>query len=153
METPPLTRGRLFVKAHGVSSSRNTPAYAGKTRAARSSSCRSRKHPRLRGEDKYVRRVKETGLETPPLTRGRQLPTTSLTKYAGNTPAYAGKTRHQGRGRQDSAETPPLTRGRQKHYEGPTPKMGNTPAYAGKTMIRRLRKISLTKHPRLRGED
>ena len=71
-ETPPLTRGRRGGSSRRRGESRNTPAYAGKTRR---SPCR------------YA-----GGSETPPLTRGRPEANINWPKRLGNTPAYAGKT-------------------------------------------------------------
>ena len=117
IETPPLTRGRLFGHETGNEVVGNTPAYAGKTPSTvvkpafssetppltrgRPQSERQRqgvgqKHPRLRGEDFAPRATVTRMTETPPLTRGRR-PAQALQERAlGNTPAYAGKTRSQG---------------------------------------------------------
>ena len=96
------------------------------------------KHPRLRGEDVSQAMDTMSGLETPPLTRGRpSKPRSSAPKFR-NTPAYAGKTSFtfasscifwknpRLRGEDGIAEivsgfhkeTPPLTRGR-PHPEHP----------------------------------
>ena len=70
-ETPPLTRGRPSARPLARLYPRNTPAYAGKTRSGSIYRILTRKHPRLRGEDKG-RVAHGTGrAETPPLTRGR----------------------------------------------------------------------------------
>ena len=50
----------------------NTPAYAGKTARTLSHESKGRKHPRLRGEDSSAICSRESGRETPPLTRGRR---------------------------------------------------------------------------------
>ena len=132
METPPLTRGRrsIFVEMQGEAG--NTPAYAGKTSPRTSGKRRTRKHPRLRGEDISIRRLAFRALETPPLTRGRHKHSRRLGFRLRNTPAYAGKTGGSGGGSggggkhprlrgedplrrcsdERKVETPPLTRGR-----------------------------------------
>ena len=77
---------------NGVSPTRNTPAYAGKTPLFGDFSESVRKHPRLRGEDLRARRFDLSDLETPPLTRGRPSEIPYEDGAARNTPAYAGKT-------------------------------------------------------------
>ena len=54
VETPPLTRGRLQKVDAEHLGPRNTPAYAGKTYAARAAQLEEKKHPRLRGEDASI---------------------------------------------------------------------------------------------------
>ena len=131
-ETPPLTRGRPQCLALASDCLRNTPAYAGKTFTAFPHPLESRKHPRLRGEDAYLRAARPRFLETPPLTRGRLRATPMRGGFRRNTPAYAGKTppdqepeaatrKHprlrgedypRSRWKARRSETPPLTRGR-----------------------------------------
>ena len=111
-ETPPLTRGRRPARAKRAERIGNTPAYAGKTDGVEvdkdgrgntpayagktdryGDACRrSRKHPRLRGEDSTIRFSLKRSMETPPLTRGRPAVTGPCLEANGNTPAYAGKT-------------------------------------------------------------
>ena len=152
-ETPPLTRGRLQDDLQVKTRIGNTPAYAGKTRKRLGSRGRSRKHPRLRGEDEFLRHRQRDVVETPPLTRGRLEYETDGVIESRNTPAHAGKTnpfvcrkawhwkhpRLRGEDRRTRnllfrlLETPPLTRGRLDR----SPCIGFSPE----------------KHPRLRGED
>ena len=70
----------------------NTPAYAGKTCKDVPISRVGEKHPRLRGEDVFLLYPDGKGLETPPLTRGRQHLFSKVPATDRNTPAYAGKT-------------------------------------------------------------
>ena len=72
-ETPPLTRGRQAPPGYAAPAPRNTPAYAGKTSAPARKDRPDRKHPRLRGEDLALLTTSKVLLETPPLTRGRQI--------------------------------------------------------------------------------
>ena len=93
-ETPPLTRGRLYLVipmcqqqrntpayagktqkplGFGIAHAGNTPAYAGKTNECEQAPCNARKHPRLRGEDDPTSFARAIVKETPPLTRGRPL--------------------------------------------------------------------------------
>ena len=90
------------------------------------------KHPRLRGEDSIFQVILLVVLETPPLTRGRQIPTIKEHPYLRNTPAYAGKTR-------DGGDSPELV---WKH-----------PRLRGEDHKRVYGSIGMEKHPRLRGED
>ena len=173
LETPPLTRGRLFYGVHDGFGTGNTPAYAGKTREAVPDRPPFSKHPRLRGEDGHCLNFKVIVVETPPLTRGRPDIDSGLIHSVGNTPAYAGKTgrpltpatrprKHPRlRGEDKSwnhhhcrrSETPPLTRGRQQAARRLRRRDGNTPAYAGKTSRTTALSARSRKHPRLRGED
>ena len=136
METPPLTRGRLFTPGKETVRVRNTPAYAGKTPCVLDRSGPLQKHPRLRGEDRPMPFLASLITKHPRL-RGEDWPATGRqASRSRNTPAYAGKTRRsrprqcdQGkhprlRGEDDFGlavaesvvETPPLTRGRQQHF-------------------------------------
>ena len=133
METPPLTRGRLFALSCEVGLVGNTPAYAGKTPSQAAKVRRDRKHPRLRGEDWYALDTCDPTTETPPLTRGRRASCPSRRPGSGNTPAYAGKTIWPLVAPKRLRETPPLTRGR--------------------PLARSRSRSSSRKHPRLRGED
>ena len=134
---------------------------------------KSRKHPRLRGEDWKVPALVVNARETPPLTRGRHEPSPWHRSRLGNTPAYAGKTRcfprlyevlwkhprlrgedfRIARTATGVAETPPLTRGRPHAAASGGEHRRNTPAYAGKTLSLSWQIMRLRKHPRLRGED
>ena len=52
-ETPPRMRGRLRIKDSPGDRERNTPAYAGKTRALHYAIFWREKHPRVCGEDSF----------------------------------------------------------------------------------------------------
>ena len=140
---------------NGVSPTRNTPAYAGKTFPDDRRRRVLRKHPRLRGEDSKWTGALMMIPETPPLTRGRLSHLVATLFSVRNTPAYAGKTflqrfvrafcqKHPRLRGEDvtlttletgSTETPPLTRGRLKEIAMVEEVKGNTPAYAGKTQV------------------
>ena len=136
--------------------------------------CLCRKHPRLRGEDRFSPALSATWKETPPLARGRLRLNQSRFLRSRNTPACAGKTGRNA-GSHLSQEKHPRLRG-EDHAErlngrravGNTPAcagktqelpilntldFGNTPACAGKTGRKRKRSQDKGKHPRLRGED
>ena len=112
-ETPPHARGRLepeILQGGSVGNTpacagkteivdilidqrlRNTPACAGKTLLLVGLTLRSKKHPRMRGEDlRCIGAAQPTG-ETPPHARGRLSNGVFVTPGSGNTPACAGKT-------------------------------------------------------------
>ena len=131
------------------------------------------KHPRLRGEDPKLLLPCGMVPGSPPLARGRRMPSVKSSQTGRLTPACAGKT-HRGRIAEKiiwahprlrgedrdwmipasaSLGSPPLARGR------PAPAIANkihpglTPACAGKTFCPCSRSTLLQAHPRLRGED
>ena len=132
---------------------RNTPAYAGKTRALGRLRLRRQKHPRLRGEDPQCVAHSAPCQETAPLTRGRLSETNSFPTRLWKHPRLRGGDFDGHSSFCLRSETPPLTRGRPVGLHALAGLEGNTPAYAGKT--RPAFRISSTaqKHPRLRGED
>ena len=104
---------RIAVQENGR---RNTPAYAGKTARERPVRLPFRKHPRLRGEDLRSSRHSGRGLETPPLTRGRQGLIPPRVAHVRNTPTYAGKTTRTNRV-QVAIRKHPRLRGEDTHCE------------------------------------
>ena len=91
-ETPPRMRGRPGKGRARCFTTRNTPAYAGKTsRHLAQASCRW-KHPRVCGEDYHQIVMRQKRGETPPRMRGRPTKLDVTAAVRGNTPAYAGKT-------------------------------------------------------------
>ena len=153
LETPPRMRGRPPLYFFQFRKTRNTPAYAGKTRPGDERRAPGWKHPRVCGEDSKRQTASPQTLETPPRMRGRRAPPRSPKAKNRNTPAYAGKTRsnslHSDLRRkhprvcgedhpmtvntQDIRETPPRMRGRPPPLALDKHERGNTPAYAGKT--------------------
>ena len=166
-------RGRLRRAKKVLLYARNTPAYAGKTKAPQRRAPARRKHPRVCGEDPWHKIMSMYFLETPPRMRGRLIVLSTDITAAGNTPAYAGKTKHHGHNpgglekhprvcgedrRQGSSpasprETPPRMRGRPLSLVGEGDSTGNTPAYAGKTFPSNAVAVQRRKHPRVCGED
>ena len=92
IETPPLARGRPHLHPYIMIPFRNTPACTGKTSVITYVQNQSMKHPRLHGEDPRNSCGGRTGLETPPLARGRQARSFVPSGERGNTPACTGKT-------------------------------------------------------------
>ena len=68
-----------------------TPAYAGKSFAARTRRVAIRDHPRLRGEKLPQNLRDPCFLGSPPLTRGKDKSIQRCVTKARITPAYAGK--------------------------------------------------------------
>ena len=70
-ETPPRMRGRHSSVVIGSIQTRNTPAYAGKTKVYTRRGDTFEKHPRVCGEDRKCSPTAVIRLETPPRMRGR----------------------------------------------------------------------------------
>ena len=132
-ETPPLTRGRLWLTF------------------PQARPCE--KHPRLRGEDFRGGERGCEGVETPPLTRGRPSLASEGPWRRKKHPRLRGEDQRRPRRTPLESETPPLTRGRLEEFFGSRGIVRNTPAYAGKTACGFQSAGSAGKHPRLRGED
>ena len=173
LETPPRMRGRPPLYFFQFRKTRNTPAYAGKTRPGDERRAPGWKHPRVCGEDTIKFSSFRSSAETPPRMRGRPPDDSEYTGYPRNTPAYAGKTTsprsRQARARkhprvcgEDSPtasqvnpllETPPRMRGRLIRSPSDGGNYRNTPAYAGKTTSASAWRRQSRKHPRVCGED
>ena len=91
-ETPPRMRGRPAYSTGFLVTARNTPAYAGKTRAPLMVLRSREKHPRVCGEDWLHQARTPPRRETPPRMRGRLQYAEPDSRWNRNTPAYAGKT-------------------------------------------------------------
>ena len=115
-ETPPLARGRLKNADSNRGYSGNTPACAGKTFPRKALKYRSRKHPRLRGEDEAGARSPLRVPETPPLARGRRRRARSCRRRRGKHPRLRGEDLSSTSYILLKQETPPLARGRQQHF-------------------------------------
>ena len=172
-ETSPHTRGEQKSRLKKPRSSRNIPAYAGRTHTAQRSAPTLRKHPRIRGENLGLRSVARKIRETSPHTRGELVSRKILVIRLRNIPAYAGRTenvtlpapysRKHPRIRGENTrrrfkrtlaiETSPHTRGEPKRLLIKFKKRRNIPAYAGRTiMILKVFSV-FEKHPRIRGEN
>ena len=91
-ETPPRAWGRP-ARAHcPLTKLGNTPTCVGKTGWCLLRSCRSWKHPHVRGEDLVVGRNAGFDVETPPRAWGRQHTRCTVAMVPGNTPTCVGKT-------------------------------------------------------------
>ena len=88
----PLTRGKPLPGARGDLRCRLIPAHAGKTMAKTPSWRSGRAHPRSRGENDPVARLKLCAQGSSPLTRGKRGRVCGAWMPRGLIPAHAGKT-------------------------------------------------------------
>ena len=158
--SPPHARGRLLVDEPFVAGDGITPACAGKTPLERPPQWRRQDHPRMRGEDSNLRRLRATISGSPPHARGRLSIVAKAMKTVRITPACAGKTPNgpdhscsrtdhpRMRGEDCTtarrgtlrAGSPPHARGRHLLHDDLPLLVRITPACAGKTYeARRLR--------------
>ena len=151
-EIPPRARGRADFRVVREADRGNTPACAGKSTTSSCIKTRTRKYPRVRGEEWMIQARCVASMEIPPRARGRDDPAKRRTLYAGNTPACAGKSaayctayaanRKYPRVRGEEipprcheirpTEIPPRARGRAPCFWHRQTPAGNTPACAGK---------------------
>ena len=169
----PLTRGKrcgwYCVRVVGGL----IPAHAGKTTACEPMRITQAAHPRSRGENMFLGRVRRYPRGSSPLTRGKPhgRPPTKLS--FGLIPAHAGKTRASSaagsrpqahprsrgeneaapRQRRSLAGSSPLTRGKRTHPSDKPVRGGLIPAHAGKTQRTPRSDLAGRAHPRSRGEN
>ncbi len=171
--TPPRWRGGQAALFGEPLHLRNTPAMAGRTRAAGEGPHRLEEHPRDGGEDIHAGRGDVEIAGTPPRWRGGRLPGLRVGEERRNTPAMAGRTlaaetthspqqEHPRDGGEDctwskpsftSCGTPPRWRGGRSRCGLFTPGCRNTPAMAGRTTTPCIGWPSRSEHPRDGGED
>ena len=89
----PLTRGKPTLVPADLPKCRLIPAHAGKTESRGAEVNVSQAHPRSRGENKEGTVIKNQGLGSSPLTRGKRRPCGWPARCARLIPAHAGKTR------------------------------------------------------------
>ena len=169
----PLMRGKREGHGRAVSLPGLIPAHAGKTVWPVVRGQYAQAHPRSRGENRDVGRVRRTGQGSSPLTRGKRPASVYLVVFIGLIPAHAGKTSFDGyecglRGAHPRSRgenwllvalrvgvegSSPLTRGKRGEGEQGCPLAGLIPAHAGKTA--RLPHLARARraHPRSRGEN
>ena len=154
-------------------STRITPACAGKTRRLGSSRRGRSDHPRMRGEDRKAIDMVGIADGSPPHARGRRAALPRRLWTTRITPACAGKT-SGGHGRnahgtdhprmrgedihstklvESRPGSPPHARGRRRRPVWGRHAGGITPACAGKTITRCGNVYDYKDHPRMRGED
>ena len=169
----PLTRGKHGRGAGGGRVRRLIPAHAGKTPSTASSSTSQPAHPRSRGENRRLVRVRRRPDGSSPLTRGKRIPPASGSKAVRLIPAHAGKTRrdyrttggqeahprsrgeNQVRSVDEESRTgsSPLTRGKHVATATRSARPRLIPAHAGKTWRNLPASRRDQAHPRSRGEN
>ena len=173
MGSSPLTRGKHRSTSAITSSMGLIPAHAGKTHRSASLVPGIRAHPRSRGENAaaWTDEVAATG--SSPLTRGKRRGYCDSSAGARLIPAHAGKTvgkcgdlvplaaHPRSRGENGGGHlssyflvgSSPLTRGKLSTEKSVFLPGRLIPAHAGKTRYFREYPLSLSAHPRSRGEN
>ena len=169
----PLTRGKLPDARRMGDHTRLIPAHAGKTAAASAMVGRPSAHPRSRGENSSLPRLRRRLAGSSPLTRGKLVVVQETACDVGLIPAHAGKTGGSGRHSWQSPAHPrsrgenetagcayhrregssPLTRGKPWFCRGPRGSSRLIPAHAGKTRKLMGEFTPAQAHPRSRGEN
>ena len=146
-------RGKRRLREPRPAAHRNIPAYAGKTNVLSNGVVMMSEHPRVCGENaaKILMAAGEKG--TSPRMRGKLHGRPTSPHDVRNIPAYAGKTEAILRPEATRAGTSPRMRGKLdlaklRHSAG-----RNIPAYAGKTLLAPDRRVAVTEHPRVCGEN
>ena len=149
----PLTRGALDLGVQVHDSFRIIPAHAGSTSSLVLRGCRTRDHPRSRGEHAPKCRLKLTRHGSSPLTRGAPSPSAASAAAGRIIPAHAGSTAStasirtwrtdhpRSRGEHPNLDlraehndgSSPLTRGAPRRAQPWEPRQGIIPAHAGST--------------------
>ena len=114
--SPPHARGRLKYNSRQLKAHRITPACAGKTTGCRTRRCRSRDHPRMRGEDTRGPAREHIHGGSPPHARGRREELFRRMAKDRITPACAGKT-SPAAGGGDGCGDHPRMRGEDTHTQ------------------------------------
>ena len=169
----PLTRGKPVRVRFEHSIYGLIPAHAGKTSSTNRIRSRTWAHPRSRGENRTLRRLRSRLRGSSPLTRGKRGDAPPGPAFLGLIPAHAGKTgptsprpptpRAHPRSRGENTGiliatagytgSSPLTRGKRvKEYQKRVSKR-LIPAHAGKTHRRSAPNGIKRAHPRSRGEN
>ena len=130
-------------------------------------------HPRSRGENSLTDALRNSGLGSSPLTRGKRAPGGPMQALIRLIPAHAGKTlgcsfrligqeahpRSRGENQWRAANrnivrgSSPLTRGKRHQVRPRLRDRGLIPAHAGKTACRPCEMVGRGAHPRSRGEN
>ena len=111
--SPPRGRGKVFSMMHTSTSTRITPAWAGKSFRTDSPAGPAEDHPRVGGEKPALRRLSCTVSGSPPRGRGKDLGYAYKGLRIGITPAWAGKSR-RGSTESERAEDHPRVGGEKR---------------------------------------
>ena len=136
--SPPLARGTVgrnhdFVLPHGI-----TPACAGNRQPQAGRGAGSQDHPRLRGEQAFVRMRIDGEVGSPPLARGTAISELGYVSGVGITPACAGNSTSVPLPVCAIAGSPPLARGTARSLRRRHIPRGITPACAGNRTLHRV---------------
>ena len=172
MGSPPRMRGKAGNILKSPSTSRITPAYAGKRNAGVRHGRQAEDHPRVCGEKFLASLTLFVRLGSPPRMRGKGASPPSSTRCSGITPAYAGKSSSGGAEKGDgwdhprvcgekftetlpmptSEGSPPRMRGKASLWDYIGCPVRITPAYAGKSIVSAYVGFERGDHPRVCGE-
>ena len=151
--SPPHARGRRRRRSPAYGRTRITPACAGKTCAKSNGVANRTDHPRMRGEDTYVLKVKPANEGSPPHARGRLSGPGRHPLNNPDHPRMRGEDVFTPGTTENIAGSPPHARGRRYLEADLRGKTGITPACAGKTALSFYYVVDGKDHPRMRGED
>ena len=166
-------RGKLPGWKPSNDSSRNIPAYAGKTIWCTEIRTLRTEHPRVCGENLMLMPSLFLVIGTSPRMRGKLIVFLVDRPRDRNIPAYAGKTSTANRvvildkehprvcgenslgqcAVDDGGGTSPRMRGKLVRINQPSRNSGNIPAYAGKTCLGVDGQHPIAEHPRVCGEN
>ena len=149
----PLTRGKPQGRWPPRHRRRLIPAHAGKTDGSVSMSIEPSAHPRSRGENFWLSSHWRSAGGSSPLTRGKLLEGEECELAVGLIPAHAGKTPLVRPAALCGAGSSPLTRGKPDMDTFARRGERLIPAHAGKTATQPSPSVTITAHPRSRGEN
>ena len=136
--SPPLARGTALPSEHGRGNRRITPACAGNRQPQAGRGAGSQDHPRLRGEQAFVRMRIDGEVGSPPLARGTAISELGYVSGVGITPACAGNSTSVPLPVCAIAGSPPLARGTARSLRRRHIPRGITPACAGNRTLHRV---------------
>ena len=170
--SPPRMRGKVLTEYCGTTSSRITPAYAGKRSWNVRDQTEKEDHPRVCGEKLYTPCMIAPRVGSPPRMRGKVNLSEKPMRGGRITPAYAGKSKSTFIGQSPTEDhprvcgekprcffyfthevgSPPHVRGKVVSILDILRNQGITPACAGKRLKKKYEEIENKDHPRMCGE-
>ena len=151
--TSPRMRGKRFGGGLRATSSRNIPAYAGKT-AHHSAGweCRA-EHPRVCGENRIFNTESQFENGTSPRMRGKLCGVPPPETKMRNIPAYAGKTPASVPAKHTPAEHPRVCGENDQPRARFRKESGTSPRMRGKRNPHAIPRLRMPEHPRVCGEN
>ena len=170
--SPPRMRGEEVLGRWCVTSSRITPAHAGRSHGTSELSDVLRDHPRACGEKLFLKPIPRTGQGSPPRMRGEDGVDINHIWQLGITPAHAGRSGNLKRGKNHEKDHPRAcgeknsTHPQSRNQRGSPPRMRGeggrrstmpirdriTPAHAGRRSGQAVHAYAARDHPRACGE-